>query len=355
MKRILIFMLWLSPMQLLAQTMWFEGGKGDGYSLEAYTNFSPQLLSSSHPYVGGKGDGHSLEAYAIFNPQLVSSSHPYVGGTADGFGSDQALNFIPALVANFTPYVGGIKDGHSTDKVTNFVPSLVDNFHPYQGGLADGGAVDGTTNFQADLVTNFYPYVGGVGDGWSNSLNQSYVLPLVLLSFEGQAMGDYNALKWKTSIEENVDYFLVEKSKDGIDFASIGNVNAVGNSSTEQSYDFDDRNDVQGVNYYKLKMTDIDNLYKYSKVIKLINEKLDYSVILAPNPAKDNISIRLSRALETSSQFTVLDMTGKVVLKKTIGKDEAIKNIDIQSLVPGQYMIYLNLANDTMSLPFIKK
>ena len=102
-------------------------------------------------------------------------------------------------------------------------------------------------------------------------------------------------------------------------------------------------------------MTDIDNTYKYSKVIKLINDKLDYSVLLAPNPATDNISIRLSRALESASRFTVLDMTGKIVLKTLIRKDEAVKNIDIQSLVPGQYMIYLNLANDVMSLPFIKK
>ncbi len=328
MKRILIILLWLSPLQLLAQTMWYEGGKGDGHSQVVATNFSPQLLVHSVPYVGGK---------------------------ADGFSADRLQNFIPALITNFRPYVGGKKDGYAFDKVINFQPSLIDNFYPYKGGLADGFASLSVTNFQPTLVNNFYPYLGGIGDGWSNALNQSYALPLVLLSFEGQAMGDHNVLNWKTSIEENVDYFLVEKSKDGVDFADIGQVNAIGHSSKEQSYDFNDRDDVQGINYYKLRMTDLDDTYQYSKVIKLINEKLDYSVVLAPNPAKDQISIRLSRALETPSQFTVLDMTGKVVLKKTIGRDEAVKHLDIQTLVPGQYMIYLNLVNDVMSLPFIKK
>ena len=140
-----------------------------------------------------------------------------------------------------------------------------------------------------------------------------------------------------------------------MDFASIGTVNAVGNSSEEQDYGYNDREDVQGVNYYKLRMTDIDETYKYSKIIKLINEKLDYSVVLAPNPAQEKISIRLSRALETSSEFVVLDISGKVMLRSKISRDEAVKNIDIRSLAKGQYMIYLKLANDTMSLPFIKQ
>lgn len=328
MKRILLFIVLCGPFLSQGQSMWYEGGKGDGNAHVAQTNFALALLSSQTPYVGGKADGYARSAQS---------------------------SFAPSLIANQTPYVGGKADGHAQQGIINFAPILIPNFYPYVGGIADGHAMDNTSSFSPALVNNFYPYLGGKGDGWSNALNQSYVLPLVLLSFEGAAMGDYNTLNWKTSYEENVDYFLVEKSKDGKDFASIGSVNATGNSDKEQSYDFDDREDVHGVNYYKLRMTDIDRKYKYSKVIKLINEKLDYSVVLAPNPAKDNISIRLSRALESSSQFTVLDMTGKVVLEKFISKDEAVKNIDIHALVPGQYMIYLNLANDTMSLPFIKK
>lgn len=328
MKRIIILWVTMLPLQAMAQTMWYEGGKGDGNAGFVLNSFSHQLVANYYPYMGGKNDGGS---------------------------SGNLIHFAPILTESHYPYLGGMADGNASKSLNSFQPVLIANHYPYLGGVADGYATNNSNAFQPILVNNHYPYLGGKGDGWSNALSQSYALPLVLLSFEGQAMEDYNALHWKTSIEENVDYFLVEKSKSGVDFTSIGLVNAVGNSTREQSYDFNDKHDVQGVNYYKLRMTDIDNSYTFSKVIKLINEKLDYSVLLAPNPARDQISIRLSRAMNTSSQFTVLDMTGKVLLRKIIGKDEAVKHIDIQSLAPGQYMIYLNLANDIMSLPFIKQ
>jgi len=192
-------------------------------------------------------------------------------------------------------------------------------------------------------------------DGWSNALNASHVLPVVLMSFEGEAMGEYNELHWETSIEEQLDYFLVEKSRNGTAFTEIGSVEAKGNTNQAQAYSYRDGNDVQGVRYYQLKMTDVDKMYKYSKVIKLINEKLDYSVLLVPNPATDNVAIRFSRTLQAASNFTVMDMSGKVMLKARIDKDEATKNVNISSLAPGQYLIHLNLANDLISLPFIKK
>jgi hypothetical protein len=336
-------------------TIMYRGGKGDGFDRVSFSNFSPALLNNNVAYAGGKGDGYGFEKVSNFALSLLNNNVAYAGSKGDGYGFEKLSNFSPVLINNNVAYAGAKGDGHAVENVSNFAPTFINNFVAYTGANGDGYSSDSKINFNRTMINNYFAYAGGVGDGWSNNLAISVSLPLVLLSFEGTAMDSYNALRWKTSIEENVDYFLVEKSKDGMAFASIGNVNAVGNSLVEQEYTFDDKRDVQGISYYKLRMTDMDETYTYSKVIKLINEKLDYSVTLAPNPASQNISIRLSRALDKPSEFAVFDMSGKVVLKQRIDKDEAVKNIDIQALVPGQYMIYLNLANDKMSLPFMKR
>ncbi len=303
MKYILLtgFLLSLTICSLAQATPWYYGGKADGHSSTNYTTFSPATLSHQVMYAGSKSDGASMYEYNVFTPATLAHQVMYAGEKGDGAASSDNTTFTPVNLSHFVAYFGG------------------------------------------------------AGDGWSNELATGFPLPLVLLSFDGKAEKDHNDLNWATSYEENVDYFLLEKSRDAQSFNRLAEVNAVGNSKTEQKYAYTDRQDVQGVNYYRLKMTDQDTKYTYSKVIRLVNEQLDYAITLSPNPANDHIRLSFSKALQKSSTFVIYDMMGKVVISSMIEKDESVKNINISGLAAGKYIVQLNTQNENVNFPFIKQ
>lgn len=101
----------------------------------------------------------------------------------------------------------------------------------------------------------------GPGGGTSNGgiiPNTPTPLPIELISFEGVRDGDKVRLNWSTATETNNDYFLVERSEDGIHFNSIGKVNGAGNSLSMKNYYLYDSNPFESINYYRLKQTDFN-------------------------------------------------------------------------------------------------
>lgn len=117
-------------------------------------------------------------------------------------------------------------------------------------------------------------------------------LPVEWVSFIGRTNGAINELFWTTGMELNSDYFNVQRSSDGRTFASIGRVDAAGNSSLTSNYAFTDRSPIPGVNYYRLAQVDFDGTTDFSEVVRLTNEvATSASVAVAPNPFNEQLTL----------------------------------------------------------------
>lgn len=95
------------------------------------------------------------------------------------------------------------------------------------------------------------------GPGISNQVNApcelaGSPLPVELTAFEGVQNGNGIRLNWTTASERNNDYFIIQKSTNGTDFATIDYVKGSGATTVEQNYVFEDQEPAKGVNYYKL-------------------------------------------------------------------------------------------------------
>ncbi|MFT3979520.1 MAG: S8 family serine peptidase [Ferruginibacter sp.] len=111
-------------------------------------------------------------------------------------------------------------------------------------------------------------------------------LPVTLISFNGRLQNNMAALQWTVENELNFARYEIERSVNGTSFAAIGSVNARGGSGTLQ-YDFtDDRLPAAAVIYYRLKMVDLDNSYRYSNIIQLKKDAVLQNKLIAvgPNP-----------------------------------------------------------------------
>ena len=100
----------------------------------------------------------------------------------------------------------------------------------------------------------------------------STVLPVELISFKGKSFDGYNELYWITASENNNDYFILQKSNDGINFYEIFRINGAVDSKIEINYNFTDYNIETKVNYYILKQVDYNGFEKSTDIISLENK-----------------------------------------------------------------------------------
>lgn len=159
------------------------------------------------------------------------------------------------------------------------------------------GTYNGTVLATGTAVVNFTPSMTGsvfihvntnaycdVQSTCRNiSVSRISALPVELLYLEGDKENDYNLIRWATATEHNTSHFVVEKSEDGFEWKSIGQVDASQNSTQEIKYNLIDQYIKPLYNYYRLKQYDIDGIFqtygpiqidntgKISKVIKRIN------------------------------------------------------------------------------------
>jgi hypothetical protein len=165
-------------------------------------------------------------------------------------------------------------------------------------------------------------------------------LPVELLDFEGYKESKKNHLVWATASEKNTSHYQVERSGDNKDWKVIGtNVKASGNSAVKNKYETYDNQPLKGINYYRLVMVDNDGIVKYSKVINLISDSKKIGIF--PNPASDKLTVSIPDEVEIGANalVTIKDVAGRVIATRYIGEDEHKLDIDIHSLIDGNYLI----------------
>ncbi|TRX58821.1 T9SS type A sorting domain-containing protein [Fulvivirga sp. M361] len=133
-------------------------------------------------------------------------------------------------------------------------------------------------------------------------------LPVELVSFEAKVASDKNSveLKWVTATELFNDFFTLERSMDASNFQALEVVQGAGNSSQLLNYTYTDQFPVHGVSYYRLKQTDFDGAFEYSKTIAVSYENIMVQMTVHPNPFSSFTTFRLNSAIETDERLQVL-------------------------------------------------
>jgi hypothetical protein len=171
-------------------------------------------------------------------------------------------------------------------------------------------------------------------------------LPIVLLSWEAKEIDDYTNLTWVTAAEVNNDYFTIERSSDGIDFEAIGTIHGAGTTSESNFYSFYDREPLRGISYYRLKQTDFNGDFEYSKIVSVSNNKMlvnDYQIY--PNPSNGQFNILIKG--DTSSPFSIVDMQGKTVFV-SVAEPGQITPVSLPELNRGIYTLIFS-GSETIS------
>ena len=175
------------------------------------------------------------------------------------------------------------------------------------------------------------------------------VVPVSLISFNATKLNKTNRLIWTTSQEINSSYFAIEKSSDGRIFSETGRVLAVGNSSNNSNYSFIDNTPFRGINYYRLRLVEMNNSSRFSE-IKSVNNKGENEVTVFPNPVRDAMTVNFAADKAGKCEISISDLSGKIIYTTTRDIREGANNIKINtsSLPNGAFVLKIFSAEEVI-------
>jgi hypothetical protein len=143
-------------------------------------------------------------------------------------------------------------------------------------------------------------------------------------------------LKWQTAEEISSDYFLIERSADGVNFEAIGRQTAAGNSGSLKQYGFVD-GEPKAVNYYRLKEVDFNGHFMYSDVL-LVKMVGAAALTIMQNPVGNSLQIQVNGATQTN-ELVIYDFAGRRV--ETVEVGNGVQRVDVSAFPAGSYVAEL--------------
>lgn len=182
------------------------------------------------------------------------------------------------------------------------------------------------------------------------SLKKVKILPIELSAFNATLNEETNQvdLNWQTLSEVGVDKFIIERSieKGNLGFESIGEVAAVGQSSSSVNYQFeDDITRIMAPNvYYRLKIIDESGAFEYSDVEVVQQKSPDRPKFrLYPNPSSGSVILNINGSEENSVNLSVYDVQGKLHHQEDVELEDYFisKQFDFNHLSQGLYIVQI--------------
>lgn len=190
-------------------------------------------------------------------------------------------------------------------------------------------------------------------------VNCNKILPIELMAFEGEALADGNLIKWITASELENDYFIIQKSEDGINFDDIHQEMGNGTVNITTSYSFIDRNNEGGISYYKLIQTDFDGTTSDMGTIQVERGESQGLLITGfyPTISSDIVNFSLINENLINVSLDIINLTGQVEKNYKYLNVESVENqmIEIGDLSPGLYYANFQTNNFSDMKVFLKK
>jgi len=333
--------------------MFLGGGGGAGHA-----------NSTTQPYAGGNGGGIII----VIAKNIIGNSHKitangqagratsYDGASGGGAGGSIIMNVFTGYSGSLTIQANGGNGGNEDD-------DLINNRCFGAGGGGSGGVIyfngsvpavttsvaGGTAGINIDPTGCGAPAPASAGTIGSIISTYAYrastdssnycqlLLPVRLISFNATITADKKIqLSWNTANPQDAKTFTVQRLNALNDWQTIETVYADNNNRLYQASDAAPKS---GENIYRLKMIGKDNSISYS-VQKRILINTNSSFAIYPNPAKTKIFVvgKFNRA----TSLLLTDLSGKLILQRTISSNNSFHQITLPDLPTGIYLLRID-------------
>jgi hypothetical protein len=191
------------------------------------------------------------------------------------------------------------------------------------------------------------------GDAWLmgvSALNTYVALPVGTTNFTAEPQQHAVGLQWTTSIEQNSKFFAIQRSADGSDWSTIGEVTAAGNSDRSLQYSFVDHQPLTGSNFYRLQQVDYAGASVYSPIRNVDFAGADLMLNYYPNPVRDRLTITSAGAIQS---LTLTTLDGHI-LQSTTGFTSG-QSLDLSRYPFGIYFLIVRMSDNQTRVARIER
>lgn len=171
-----------------------------------------------------------------------------------------------------------------------------------------------------------------------------YSQQIEVASFTAQTDNKNVYLNWLLAGGATCNGIKIFRGYDTINFVEVGDIAGVcGSSSKPVGYDFTDEFPVYDQKmYYKLRL----GYSQFSEIRQvLIETNINRSVLIKPNPAKDQVTIEFDNSTNTAFSFNLYNANGHLIFSQERVLDQSI-TLDISAFSEGLYSFIIANGKD---------
>jgi hypothetical protein len=216
-------------------------------------------------------------------------------------------------------------------------------------GSYSAGTFDDFTTATAGVTVNW----NGTRNWWEVTIpvtgfsgfyitsKKSAPVPITLEYFKGSRQGNVHITEWKVTCTSAQVTFEVERSSDASRFTAISSLTAT-QARCQEAFTYTDDNPLNGINYYRLKMIDVDGKVSYSNTISMLNKVSKFDILsVVPTLVQTNAYVNITATVNSRMDIVVTDISGRQVQKQSItvvpGSNQVTMNVG--KLSPGMYQV----------------
>lgn len=223
---------------------------------------------------------------------------------------------------------------------------------PYSTGAGgttiQGPVTSGTIAYFSGFGANLYSEytVTGFSEFWLHGGISSTPLAVELTDLYVSCESTEIIISWTTASEQQSSHFIVEKSRDGLNWEIFQTISGAGTKHSSSMYQVTDP--LPGTNYYRIQQVDFNGVRQLMGIKEVpCKMKEENRLIVYPNPAREafTVEIHSTRAV-TGALLLLTDVTGKQIDSRPVNIAKGVNQVyfNQHQLQKGTYMIHISGA-----------
>jgi hypothetical protein len=178
----------------------------------------------------------------------------------------------------------------------------------------------------------------------------SILLPVELMDFYAVKNNRGNDILWKVGAEENIDYYQIEKSNNGIDFSELYKISFNGNSGSDvNTYSTSDEQPFDNITYYRLSAHEKNGQLSQYRIIYVDENTLDWKSNCYQKD--EEILVEFRNSIPNNSVICLFDLSGKLLAEEIIKGSQT--KISTTNFSGGIYFLTISTAYKTENMKLI--
>jgi hypothetical protein len=178
-------------------------------------------------------------------------------------------------------------------------------------------------------------------------------LPITFLYFKARATQEGVLTTWATTSQWNSAYFIIEKSKNGVDWEEVGRLKSSNGMGVEKEYNLLDQDPYQGGSYYRLvEISSEGKRTPYAVDYVHIDSQGVELFLVYPNPTTGDLNVKIVGE-EVGYEFTLVDLLGRIIVSEKLSV--GLNSLGSVLSSPGIYIARLKIRADYKTLKVVKQ